>query len=51
MYSTNMVYSAVFADIFAKSDKTTLKIQNGYSQLVDQKRTDNKMVKRKTWIK
>ena len=43
-----MVYSAVFADIIAKSDiKKTLKIPKGYSEFVNQKRTDNKMAKRK----
>jgi hypothetical protein len=47
-----MAYSAVFADIIAKGDTNkTLKIPTGYSEFVNQKRTDNKIAKRKKKIK
>ena len=47
-----MAYSAVFADSIAKGDTNkTLKIPKGYSEFVNQKRTDIKMAKRKKKIK
>jgi hypothetical protein len=43
-----MTYSAVFVDSIAKDDTNkTLKIPKGYSEFVNQKRTDIKMAKRK----
>ena len=47
-----MAYSAVFADSIAKGDTNkTLKIPKGYSEFVNQKRTDIKMAKREKKIK